>query len=201
MNVQKSCLAMRLLSAIAINLKTDPNVLASVFYPRNTSFLRLNYYPRCPKPVRPVGLDNPVEGHLGVNQHTDAGALTVLRQDEQPGLEVFRDQDWYRVEPRPDAFVVNIGDIVQVWSNDEYKAALHRVTGNFDACRYSAPFFFNPDYQADYSPLPAMTSGERPARYRPINWGEFRARRSAGDYADFGDEVQISHYRIREDRG
>jgi isopenicillin N synthase-like dioxygenase len=58
--------------------------------------------------------------------------------------------------------------------------------------RNSAPFFFNPSPEATYAPL---TTSE-PARYRPIRWGEFRANRSAGDYADVGEEIQISHYRI-----
>jgi hypothetical protein len=35
-----------------------------------------------------------------------------------------------------------------------------------------------------------------PPRYRPINWGEFRARRAAGDYADLGEEVQLAHYAL-----
>ena len=61
--------------------------------------------------------------------------------------------DWHLVEPRRDALVVNIGDIVQVWSNDRYKAALHRGLASADAERFSAPFFFNPAYSTQYAPL------------------------------------------------
>lgn len=188
-------LSFRLLAALSVNLGMPAGYLARSFQPAHTSFLRLNYYPVCPRPERPEALQTPAIGHLGINHHTDAGALTVLLQDDQPGLEVYHDGVWYGVEPRRDALVINIGDIVQVWSNDHYQAALHRVTASASVERFSAPFFFNPDYRAEYAPLPAMVSECNPPRYHPINWGEFRARRAAGDYADFGKEVQISDYR------
>ncbi|HET7607505.1 MAG TPA: 2OG-Fe(II) oxygenase family protein, partial [Gammaproteobacteria bacterium] len=178
-------LAFELVEVIAGNLGTPPGALDSCFRPDHTSFLRLNYYPPCPLPARPaVG---PTAGHLGVNAHTDSGALTLLLQDDQPGLEVFHDGAWQLVEPRRDALVVNIGDIVQVWSNDRYTAALHRGLVSANAERFSAPFFFNPAYRTWYAPLLSTVDAGHPARYRPIHWGEFRARRAAGDYADHGE--------------
>lgn len=191
-------LSFELLAALSRNLGMPPDYLAEGFRSSHSSFLRLNYYPVCPAPARPQKLDIPVDGHLGINHHTDAGALTVLVQDRQPGLEVFRYGDWHLIEPCEDALVINIGDIVQVWSNDRYRAALHRVVASSEAERYSAPFFFNPAYVTDYAPLPSTVDPAHPARYRPINWGEFRAGRAAGDYADVGEEVQISDYRIEE---
>jgi len=188
-------LAFRLLAAISSNLGMPDDFLAASFGTTHTSFLRFNYYPVCPEPARPHGLDLPTDGHMGVSHHTDAGALTLLLQDDQPGLEVFRDGDWYLIEPRDDALVINIGDIVQVWSNDRYRAALHRVVTNADHARYSAPYFFNPRYDIDYAPLPSMVDAEHPAHYQSINWGEFRALRADGDYADYGEEVQISNYK------
>ena len=188
-------LAFELLSAVSINLGMDAEALAAGFLPAHTSFLRLNYYPRCPRPERPRDVSTPRQGHLGLNHHTDAGALTILLQDDQPGLEVHRDGEWHLVEPRRDALVINIGDIAQVWSNDLYTAALHRVLANSEAARYSIPFFFSPAYEADYAPLPTTIDTVHRARYRAINWGEFYRRRTAGDYADLGEEVQITHYR------
>ncbi|MDH4109827.1 MAG: hypothetical protein OEW35_16195 [Gammaproteobacteria bacterium] len=182
-------LALRLLSAIASNLGVDPDNLARGFDSAHTSFLRLNYYPKYPHIA--AGDGRP----FGVGEHTDSGALTLLLQDEQPGLEVCRDGRWYLVPPTPGALVVNIGDMIQVWSNDQYRAALHRVVTNPRADRYSVPFFLNPSYETTYEPLPTTVNALRPARYRRINWREFRSLRSAGDYADLGEEVQISHYR------
>ena len=188
--------AIDLLHAISTNLGMPVDALDASFRPDHTSFLRLNYYPQCPTPVRPVGKGTATDGHLGINPHTDSGALTLLLQDDQPGLEVFRDGEWYLVEPRADALVVNIGDIVQVWSNDRYFAALHRVLASTDAQRFSAPFFFNPVYSADYAPLPTTVDAAHPARYRSINWGEFRARRAAGDYANQAPYASISNYSL-----
>ena len=190
-------LAFRLLEALSVNLGMPSGYLARGFKPRHTSFVRLNYYPICPRPENPAAVTTPTRGHLGVNHHTDAGALTLLLQDDQPGLEVFHDGAWHLVEPRADALVINIGDMVQVWSNDHYRAALHRVAANAEKARYSAPFFLNPAYQANYAPLPSTVHAGHPARYRAINWGEFRSRRTAGDYADEGEEIQISHYAMR----
>lgn len=189
-------LAQRILAAISTNLSMPPGYLGEAFRPTHTSFLRLNYYPACDEPAPPDAPSLPTSGHLGVNQHTDAGALTVLLQDEQPGLQVYRADQWHTVEPHPHALVINIGDIVQVWSNDRYRAPLHRVVADSRVPRYSAPYFFNPTYSADYGPLPGVCTPEDPPRYRSINWGEFRAARSAGDYADYGEEIQISQFRI-----
>jgi isopenicillin N synthase-like dioxygenase len=175
-------LAFRLLGAISINLGVPEDFLHHAFLPTHSSFVRVNFYPRCP------GM-----GCLGVNQHTDAGALTVLLQDDQPGLEVLRDDVWHLVPSVEGALVVNVGDIIQVWSNDRYRAVLHRVRTNASSQRFSVPFFFNPRYDFEYAPL--TTTLDQRARYRPINWGEFRRLRSAGDYRDLGTEVQIEHYR------
>ena len=171
-------LAFALLSRIASNLGQPARALHAHFGDRHTSFLRLNYYPPCP------------DGHLGIHHHTDAGALTILLQDDQPGLQVQRDGSWTTIVPEPDALVINVGDVVQVWSNDRYRAPIHRVVTSSDRPRYRIPFFFNPAPATDYAPL------SEPPRYRPINWGEFRAGRAAGDYADVGEEIQISHFRV-----
>jgi isopenicillin N synthase-like dioxygenase len=178
-------LSLRLLRVIARNLGMPPDSLDAHFRPAHTSFLRFNYYPRCPVP----------EQTLGVNPHTDSGAITLLLQD-MPGLEVLHEDRWCLVEPLRDALTVNIGDMLQVWSNDRYVAPLHRVIANSGADRYSAPFFFNPAYSTNYAPLPSVVDARNPARYRAINWREFRAGRAAGDYADAGEYMEISRYAI-----
>ena len=160
-------------------------------FDQHTSFLRINHYPPCPEPAEGDTLLQAEQGHLGISHHTDAGAVTVLLQDEHPGLQVFQNNRWHTVAPQPEALIINIGDVVQVWSNDHYRAPLHRVLANRTARRFSIPYFLNPDYNFNYAPIGNHAGSPR---YRPINWGEFRARRSAGDYADQGAEVQISDY-------
>ncbi len=83
-----------------------------------------------------------------------------------------------------------------MWSNVRYYASLHRVVTTAAKARFSAPYFFNPDYHTNYAPVPTMVTNGEPARYREINWGEFRALRADGDYADYGEEVQIAQYKI-----
>ena len=133
---------------------------------------------------------------LGVHHHTDAGALTVLLQDDVGGLQVFKDELWHNVPPVPGAFVINTGDMMQVWSNDIYRAAVHRVLAMDSKDRFSIPFFFNPTAETRVSPLPSVVTEDRPARYRMIEWADFRGKRTDGDYADYGPEVQIAQYRI-----
>lgn len=95
-----------MLELISLSLGLPKSRFNNFFKKDQTSFLRLNYYPRCPIPHLA----------LGVGHHKDAGGLTVLAQDDVGGLEVKRktDGEWIRVKPTPDAFIVNVGDIIQV---------------------------------------------------------------------------------------
>lgn len=189
-------LSLMLLEGILKSLGLQGRELHRCFQPVHSSFLRLNYYPQCSQPGRPDSTSENEGGHFGISRHTDAGALTVLFQDQVAGLQVLRGNVWHTIEPHRGALVVNIGDIVQVWSNDKYKAALHRVTANTDHERYSAPFFFNPSYDTNYAPLDKVISDMDPARYRELTWSDFRKARALGDYADYGEEIQISQFRI-----
>jgi isopenicillin N synthase-like dioxygenase len=189
-------IAMRLLQAISQNLGMPVQYLNSFFGADHTSYQRLNYYPPCSLPAPADAPHVPVTGHLGISHHTDSGAITVLLQDAQPGLQMWQGDRWHLIAPHADALVINIGDVVQVWSNDRYRAPLHRVLAHASTPRYSAPYFYNPDYAAVYEPLLGACDSAHPPRYQPISWGEFRAARAVGDYADQGEEVQISDYRI-----
>lgn len=184
-------IAMTLMSALCRSMDIPPDSLLPCFKPVNSSFLRLNYYPICDEPAD-AAADFPESGHLGISHHTDAGAVTVLLQGSVDGLQVRYLDEWITVKSDPDSLIINIGDMIQVWSNDRYQAPLHRVLANTTEQRYSAAFFLNPDYATWCEPLI-----DQPARYKKINWGEFRAARAAGDYANVGEEIQISRYLVR----
>jgi isopenicillin N synthase-like dioxygenase len=177
-----------LLGAIETQLGASPGAITGNFRPRHTSFLRLNYYPVCDAPA-PADADDAADGHLGIHRHTDAGALTVLLQDRVASLQVRQRGRWVTITPEPGALIVNVGDMLQVWSNDRFAAPEHRVLASAEAERFSAPFFYNPAYATDCIPMGT------PARYDAVNWGRFRDRRAAGDYADVGEEIQIAHFR------
>lgn len=87
---------------------------------------------------------------------------------------------------------------MQVWSNGVFKAPVHRVLTNKGKERFSVPFFFNPAYEADVKPLEQCVTSDQPCLYRPVNWGIFRRGRILGDYADYGEEIQISHFEIKK---
>jgi isopenicillin N synthase-like dioxygenase len=176
----------RLMEMISLSLGARPGDMASAFKPEHTSFLRLNYYPV----ADPLAGEAEGGADLGIHHHTDAGALTLLLQDGVSGLQVYREGFWHNIQPVDGAFVINIGDMVQVWSNDLYRAPVHRVLAMDRADRYSIPFFYNPAYETIVAPL-----GGSPY-YSGIKWGEFRRLRADGDYDNYGAEVQIGNYRI-----
>jgi isopenicillin N synthase-like dioxygenase len=187
--------ALALLKVMAANLSDDEEALIEDFQPEHSSFLRLNYYPV----VDPLADGTPRRaadsGHMGVHHHTDAGALTLLLQDDVAGLQIHLDGKWVPVDPVPGTLVVNTGDIAQVWSNDRYTAPLHRVVASRDRDRFSLPYFFNPRYSCNYAPVPGLLTGQERAHYSPINWGHFRRERQHGDYGDYGQEIQIADFR------
>ena len=185
-------LSLKLLEAFCIGLDLPAKFMHPDFEGNHTGFVRLNYYPLEITASMPDGVE---EADLGIHHHTDAGGLTVLLQDEVGGLQVHRDGFWHDIPTVEDAIVINTGDMMQVWSNDIYKAAIHRVLAMDSSERYSIPFFFNPAASCEVKPLPSVVSEQNPDQYDAICWGEFRGRRSDGDYADYGTEVQISQFR------
>lgn len=96
-------LALKLLQAISESLGLDKDYIAKALG-KQGQHMAINYYPQCPQPELTYGLPG----------HTDPNALTVLLQDEVPGLQVMRNGRWVAVNPIPDTFVVNIGDQIQV---------------------------------------------------------------------------------------
>ncbi|KAI5073255.1 hypothetical protein GOP47_0011268 [Adiantum capillus-veneris] len=106
----------RLLVAISKSLGKVDDHLEKEFRHYNL-FFRANYYPPCPQP----------ELVLGTHGHKDHGCLTVLLQDkDEDGLQVFKNGQWFSIDPTPDALVINIGDQLQTLTNGKYKSALHR---------------------------------------------------------------------------
>lgn len=186
-------LALRLLAVCCEGLGADRDTLERHFEGGHSSFLRLNHYP-FKDPL--AGADAPPAGPYGISQHSDAGAITVLLQDEVAGLQVLKNDSWVDVTPVADTLTINVGDMLQVWSNDRYIAPLHRVRASSEMARYSAAYFCNPDYSTVVAPLSNATSAAEPAHYQPISWAEFRRLRALGDYGDYGEEIQISHFRV-----
>ena len=193
-------LAHWLLRAFCEGLGEHADHLAEHFGTDQTSFLRMNHYPVDDVLSPDEAATVTSLGDMALHHHSDAGALTLLAQDDVGGLQVEHNGEWIDVAPTPGALVVNTGDMMQVWSNDRYKAALHRVAPRTRASRMSLPYFFNPSYATNYAPLPGSISAGDTPHYSSINWGQFRQARADGDFADYGAEVQISNFRITRER-
>ncbi|KAK9275614.1 hypothetical protein L1049_022881 [Liquidambar formosana] len=105
-------------------------------------------YPQCPQP----------ELVRGLREHTDAGGIILLLQDDQvPGLEFFKDGEWVEIPPsKNNTIFVNTGDQVEVLSNGRYKSTLHRVMADKNGSRLSIATFYNPAGDALISPAPKL---------------------------------------------
>jgi isopenicillin N synthase-like dioxygenase len=170
--------------------------MASSFGAEHTSAARLNYYPADdPVPSSERGDINPL-GDMALHHHTDPGAITLLLQDDHGGLQARSKTDgWIDVPPEPGTIVVNVGDVMQVWTNDRCTAGVHRVRPVDSADgRYSTPFFYQPRFDAVVEPW--VGEGET-RHYRPFAWREFIRGRVADNFADYGeDDIQVEKYRV-----
>ncbi|GKA40552.1 DMR6-like oxygenase 2-like protein [Tanacetum coccineum] len=155
-------LALELVEAISESLGLDKDYIAKQLG-KHGQHMALNYYPPCPQPDLTYGLPG----------HTDLNLITILLQDDVPGLQVLKDGKWVAVDPVPNTFIINIGDQIQVLSNDKYKSILHRAVVNCDKERISIPTFYCPSRDAVISPAPELVNDDQPAVYRPFTYGEY----------------------------
>jgi isopenicillin N synthase-like dioxygenase len=133
---------------------------------RPPSQLRLIHYPFDPPAPGEQGIDQE-----GIGAHTDYEFFTIL-QGTAPGLEVRNGAgEWIDAPPVPGAFVVNIGDMLEVWTNGVFRATVHRVRKVAEE-RYSFPFFAAADYRTVVEPAARFVTAERPAQFGRMVAGE-----------------------------
>ncbi|EXB65269.1 Protein SRG1 [Morus notabilis] len=125
--------------------------------------MRMNYYPPCSKP----------DLVLGVSPHSDGGSLTILLQaDEITGLQIKYKEGWLPVKPIPNALVVNVGDVIEAWSNGMYKSIEHRAITNASNARMSIATFVIPDVGIEIGPVESMMQ-DRSRRYKDIKYLDY----------------------------
>lgn len=134
---------------------------------RHFSVLSAHHYPALTEAPKP--------GQLRTGAHTDYGAMTILAMTEaKGGLEVERDGKWLPVRPGPGDLVVNLGDMMQRWTNDRWRSTMHRVVtpdaiADAASRRLSVGYFMHPDFDARIECLPTCEGAG--AKYPPISAG------------------------------
>jgi isopenicillin N synthase-like dioxygenase len=169
-----TALSHELLRAFALALGEAEGTFLPSFRKPLTQLSLLHYVPEP---------DDAFEARFGINPHRDTGAFTILAQDDTGGLEVGRrGGGWIPAPYVEGAYLINIGDMIQRWTNDRFVSTPHRVINPARRDRLSIPFFANADYDAVVTCLPSCCGPGNPARYPPLNVGEFMVERFSQNF-------------------
>ncbi|KAE8354075.1 hypothetical protein BDV28DRAFT_131831 [Aspergillus coremiiformis] len=179
-----------LLRAVAIGLGLEDEYYLVKKHSGHNNQLRLLHY-------LPVPAEDLEKGRTArCAAHTDWSSLTMLFQDDCGGLEVediSRPGTFIPVSPIKNAIVVNIGDSLQMWSNDRLRSTSHRVRmppladrykgpNRMTRERFSIPYFMAPDPSSVIECIPTCISEEEPAKYKPITQAEYNKMRASMMY-------------------
>ncbi|KAI5670742.1 hypothetical protein M9H77_11106 [Catharanthus roseus] len=151
-------LAMKILNqmAKALGMKVEE---MKVLFEEGIQGMRMNYYPPCPQPEKAIGLC----------PHSDSTGITILLQlNNVEGLQVRKDPAWLPIIPLPNAFIINLGDILESVTNGLYKSVEHRATVNKDKERLSIATFLSPKLEGDFGPSPSLIGPENPPKFKRI---------------------------------
>ena len=166
--IETLCVRLQQIFAIALGL---PRAYFDPTSNRHFSSLRYVYYPALKARASP--------GQLRAGAHTDYGDFTLVNIEERSGgLEVLApDGSWVAVPVVPDGFVVNIGDLMEVWTNARWVSTTHRVVvpeeERFsESERLSLVFFHEPNWDTDVAALTTCVDDEHPAKFDRVSAGE-----------------------------
>ncbi|XP_027341598.1 protein SRG1-like [Abrus precatorius] len=156
-------LAMVIVEQMGKALKMEENEMRELFEVGMQS-MRMNYYPPCPQPEKVIGL----------TPHSDGVGLTILLQaNEVEGLQIRKDGMWVPVKPLPNAFIVNVGDMLEIITNGIYRSIEHRATVNYEKERISIATFHTSRHDGVIGPAASLISEKTPARFKSIELKDF----------------------------
>jgi len=161
-----------ILGALAIYLKLDGHYFDQ-WADRGNSILRPIYYPP---------LKGEPKGAVRAGEHEDINLITLLIGASADGLEVLhRDGTWIKAKPSPDQIVVNVGDMLQRFTNNKLRSTTHRVVNPpkelWGSPRYSVPFFLHPQSAMPLDCLDSCVDNEHPKQYKDISAGQYLIER------------------------
>ncbi|XP_050215890.1 gibberellin 2-beta-dioxygenase 6 [Mercurialis annua] len=148
-------IATTIFDAIAKILNLNNSDKSKSYLSESTGVLRIYRYPKCAL----------ADETLGMEAHTDSSVLSILNLHEQVGgLELLKDEQWLHVEPIPNTLIINLGDMMQAISDDEYKSVKHRVKANKYEERLSICYFV----------FPAEECVIQTSKYKPFTYKDFQ---------------------------
>ncbi|RZC86593.1 hypothetical protein C5167_029944 [Papaver somniferum] len=150
-----------------------------------TQMMNVNYYPPCPRP----------ELVIGVTSHSDYSGLTIILQlNEVEGLQIRKEETWISVKPLPDAFIVNVGDVLEVITNGIYRSVDHRAVVNSKMERISIATFHSPKLESEVRPTSSFITPETPALFKTGRFGDLMKDNFSKklDGKSFLDRMRIS---------
>uniref|UniRef100_A0ACD5WIP8 Uncharacterized protein n=1 Tax=Avena sativa TaxID=4498 RepID=A0ACD5WIP8_AVESA len=151
-----------LLATMAKNLGLEPETIADKCVSGIQS-VRMNYYPPCLQADKVVGF----------SPHSDSDLLTLVMQvNHVQGLQIKRNGSWVPVKPVEGAFIVNIGDIFEIFTNGRYRSIEHRAVVDPKEERLSVAAFHSPSIHAVIGPLKEIAACEDEA-YKTVDHEEF----------------------------
>ncbi|XP_062157136.1 protein SRG1-like [Alnus glutinosa] len=149
--------------AIAKSLSLEENSFLNQFGERGALQARFNYYLRSDRP----------DLVLGLKPHADGSGYTVILQDDVEGLQILKDEQWFTVPTISDAFLVLMGDQMEIMTNGVFKSPVHRVVTNSERERISVAMFYTPEPNKEIGPEEGLVNEERPKLFKKVK-----------DYAD-----------------
>ena len=160
-----TALSHRLYGAFALALDLPEDFFQDML-DKPLDILRLLHYPPQPEVTD--------EDQIGTGAHSDFDCFTILNQDPVGGLQALNSaSEWIDATPIPDSFLINVGDMLERWSNGLFISTVHRVINRSPKHRYSTVFFAAPNYHVPVACLPSCVTAEAPAKYEPVLAGDY----------------------------
>ena len=157
-----------LLQAIAIYLQLDEHYFDNFVYNGNSILRAIHYPPITQEP----------KSAIRAEQHEDINLITLLVGASADGLQILTKQnEWIGVTSLPDQIVVNVGDMLQRFTNNKLKSTTHRVVNParelWHTSRFSIPFFLHPKSSMSLRCLDGCIDEAHPKLYEDATAGEY----------------------------